>query len=423
MSDYLLPEGMTLAAAGKAVTELLEVRNGRSSVGDRVIYDTFDGRLHEAGLLAAWRTAGCRWSSWLAIAPQRGRRFRSRPARCSPRTCPRNPPDGPAPAAARPCAAPGGRDPKPRAAVRRARLRAQDRVRMRLQQPALGRRRLRSRVHVVAVRGYDKALRRVGRTLADELGLEPTRRPLRRRGGGGVRGTAGRDADEDRGPGRGWAARRRRGSGRAEGAVRGDRGEHGRSARRSRQRVPARSAGGSAPDPGGPARVEGSLRTGPARALPRGLSVAAAGHRRRSRPGRVPARVRADAGTGARVDPPRPRRASRRAGPAPGERATPDGPRAALRADAWAAGGLGLVPRGVRARSGRRGGRGRHPDRGDRRRADREGVRADGADGRRDRRHQPAGRISPAPQAGQGAPGTCSSCSARRCSPGPWSRR
>ena len=49
---------------------------------------------------------------------------------------------------------------------------------MRLQQPTLGRRRLRPRIHVASVRGYDKALRRVGRTLTSELGLEPTNEPL-----------------------------------------------------------------------------------------------------------------------------------------------------------------------------------------------------------------------------------------------------
>jgi CHAD domain-containing protein len=49
---------------------------------------------------------------------------------------------------------------------------------MRLQQPALGRRRLRPRVHVAAVRGYDKQLREVGDTLKTELGLEPTEETL-----------------------------------------------------------------------------------------------------------------------------------------------------------------------------------------------------------------------------------------------------
>src|SRR5256885_370846 len=74
--DYLLPDGMTLAAAGEALTELLEVRDQRSSVGERSYYDTFDGRLHDTGLLAAWEHARLRPG-----APARGpdARGRARP--------------------------------------------------------------------------------------------------------------------------------------------------------------------------------------------------------------------------------------------------------------------------------------------------------------------------------------------------------
>jgi CHAD domain-containing protein len=178
-SDYLLPEGMTLAAAGKAVTELLEVRDGRSSVGDRSYYDTFDGRLHEAGLLGVWENGRL---SLVELDGDRAAAQAETPKPTRPLFA-SDLPDGTLRMALR-------RLLHDRALLQLVEIRSRDRlfdvldserktvVRMRLQQPALGRRRLRPRVHVAAVRGYDKALRRVGRTLADELGLEPTRQPL-----------------------------------------------------------------------------------------------------------------------------------------------------------------------------------------------------------------------------------------------------
>jgi CHAD domain-containing protein len=177
--DYLLPEGMTLAVAGKAVTELLEVRDGRSSVGERSYYDTFDGRLHEAGLLAVWEDGR------LSLAELDGDRATAQAEipKPSPPLFGSDLPDGSLRMALLPLL-------HERALLPVVEIRSRERlfdvldaerktvVRMRLQQPALGRRQLRPRVHVVAVRGYDKALRRVGRTLADQLGLEPAGQPL-----------------------------------------------------------------------------------------------------------------------------------------------------------------------------------------------------------------------------------------------------
>ncbi len=174
-SDYLLPEGMTLADVGRAVEELLEIRDGRTSVAERAYYDTFDGRLHEAGLVAVWE------DGWLAVRELASDRALARAELSKP--------GRPLLAGELPEGALRASLSKPlgeRALLPLVEIRNRERlldvldserktvVRMRLQQPALGRRRLRPRIHVVSVRGYDKELRHVGRTLTSELGLEPS---------------------------------------------------------------------------------------------------------------------------------------------------------------------------------------------------------------------------------------------------------
>jgi CHAD domain-containing protein len=177
--DYLLPDGMTLAAAGKAVAEQLEVRDGHRRVGDRSYFDTFDGRLHELGLLAVWE------DGQLALVELAGDRVRARALAPKPtrRLFAHELPEGALREALRPLL-------DARALLPVIEIRSRERlfdvldaerkivVRMRLQQPALGRRRLRPRIHVSAVRGYDKALRRVGETLTVELGLQRIDEPL-----------------------------------------------------------------------------------------------------------------------------------------------------------------------------------------------------------------------------------------------------
>jgi CHAD domain-containing protein len=177
--DYLLPDGMTLPVAGKAVAELFDVRDGRTRVGARSYYDTFDGRLHEAGLLAGWE------EGQLTLTRQGGdlpvaRAEMSKPSRP---LFASDLPEGRLRMALAPLL--GERALLPVVEIRnRERLfdvldsERKTVARMRLQQPALGRRRLRSRVHVTAVRGYEKALRRVASALTNDLGLQPTDQPL-----------------------------------------------------------------------------------------------------------------------------------------------------------------------------------------------------------------------------------------------------
>jgi CHAD domain-containing protein len=173
--DYLLPEGMTLTDAGKAVAKLLDVRDGRSWAGERAYYDTFDGRLRAAGLVAVWEDG---WLTLQDVAADRALGRAQLPKPGGPLLA-GDLPDGPLRVS---IAKPLGE----RALLPLVEIRNRERlldvldserktvVRMRLQQPALGRRRLRPRIHVASVRGYDKERHHVGRTLATELGLEPT---------------------------------------------------------------------------------------------------------------------------------------------------------------------------------------------------------------------------------------------------------
>ncbi|HEY2161601.1 MAG TPA: CHAD domain-containing protein [Solirubrobacteraceae bacterium] len=177
--DYLLPEGMTLAAAGKVLGERLEVRDGHTCVGDRAYYDTFDGRLRAAGRLAVWEDGSLELIEIAADRTLAG----------APVAKPRRPlfagelPEGPLRGALTPLLADRALLPLIEIHCRERLFDVLDRehktvVRMRLQQPALGRRRLRPRIHVAAVRGYDKALRRVGQTLTAELGFEQSQEAL-----------------------------------------------------------------------------------------------------------------------------------------------------------------------------------------------------------------------------------------------------
>ncbi|HUE27032.1 MAG TPA: CHAD domain-containing protein [Solirubrobacteraceae bacterium] len=179
MTDYLLPNGMTAAAARRALAERLPIRDGTTRVRARAYYDTFDGLLHAAGMTAVWEDgqlelveAGSGWT-------------RARAAVVKP-TKPLFAAD----------LEPGsvGDALKTLIDVRallplveiHGRERALDVlddehktvVRLRVQEPVLGRRRLPPRVQVSAVRGYDKALARVSRVLGGELGLEVAVRPL-----------------------------------------------------------------------------------------------------------------------------------------------------------------------------------------------------------------------------------------------------
>ena len=174
MGDYLLPEGTSVASASRAIAAALDIRNGHLRTGQRAYYDTFDGLLHAEGLVAVWENGE------LALIERESDRVRARQALGKP--------DGPVFA----WDLPVGRLSEAlgalidvRALLPMAQVRCRERpldvvnrdgktvVRLRVQQPTLGRRRLRGRVHATAVRGYERAYLRVGQTFEAELGLEP----------------------------------------------------------------------------------------------------------------------------------------------------------------------------------------------------------------------------------------------------------
>jgi CHAD domain-containing protein len=178
MSDLLLPEGATVEAASSALHQTLQLRDGEPSETERTFYDTFDGLLHADGLVAAhedghFRVGGSHVIVW-ATPPRRLLAIELPPS--------------PLRELLEPVI--GVRALLPRARVR-VRVQAFDVLddrrktvaRLILQQPqlALSERRtvaLAPRVRVTGVRGYDRELARVRKTLERELGYRTAHRPL-----------------------------------------------------------------------------------------------------------------------------------------------------------------------------------------------------------------------------------------------------
>jgi CHAD domain-containing protein len=183
-SDLLLPDQMTVRAAGEALAEVLVVRDGGHRERDRVYLDTFDGLVHGAGLSLVHedgqlslveRESGLVRVSLPMAAPER--------------------PVFPADLERGPL-----RDSllaltDLRVLLPLARLHAREHpmsvldseekavVRLTLEElvltgPAGAGSNLRPRVRITAIRGYDKERRQVVTTLERELGFKPADEPL-----------------------------------------------------------------------------------------------------------------------------------------------------------------------------------------------------------------------------------------------------
>jgi len=177
--EYLIPEGMTPAAVQRALADRLQLRAGTGGRAERVYYDTFDGRLHEAGLVAVHEAGELRLTS------QDGQRVLARLAMPRPqtRTFASSLPPGPLRDALTQLT-------DVRALLAQASVRSLERqldvldsqrktvVRMRLEEPRVGRVKLRPRLRLYPVRGYDKALHRVQDSLGNGVGFELAANPL-----------------------------------------------------------------------------------------------------------------------------------------------------------------------------------------------------------------------------------------------------
>ena len=175
-AQYLLPDG----AAPEATAELLEERLGAEvealRTATRTYYDTFDGRLRAAGMALVHADGALRLDETAALAR------RAAPARLL--VADLEP--GPLREALAGVVEMRALLPAARVRSRERALRVLDGqrktvVRLRVEAPALvgdGRGGLRARVHVIGVRGYDRALSRVQRALEDELGLTEARATL-----------------------------------------------------------------------------------------------------------------------------------------------------------------------------------------------------------------------------------------------------
>jgi CHAD domain-containing protein len=177
-AQYLLPEGLGIAEASGAVGAHLAVESGAASAAERMFYDTFDGRLHAAGLVVVHADGRLALVDGTTYAEHAGADYAAAPERVLALELPA----GPLRAALEPIVEVRALTPIARVSGRRRALRvlnddAKTVVRLALEAPAVvvpGRRRrvpLQARVRVVPVRGYAAELERVRRTLERELGV------------------------------------------------------------------------------------------------------------------------------------------------------------------------------------------------------------------------------------------------------------
>ena len=173
-SEYVPPDGIDAAAAEARLAARLRLERGPAEVADRIFYDTFDGRLHAAGLRLtddglALTVANGSGEITHAASVDRSRVFASEL------------PAGRLRDVVAPIVEMRALTPIARVHSRLRQLRVLDGeektvVRLVIEEPTVlgaegARRRIGLRVNVVGVRGYDGARKRVCRVLENELGF------------------------------------------------------------------------------------------------------------------------------------------------------------------------------------------------------------------------------------------------------------
>jgi len=175
MGSYLLPEGVGVDGVASALAPRLDVRGGATSTASWTFYDTFDGRLHRAGvtlrhdagrLVLVERTSDAERAAAELATPPKHLFARDLPA-------------GPLRDALAPIVEMRALTPVARVRARTralAVLNADEKTVVRLTaETANG---LRARIHATAVRGYDRELERVREVLEGELALPATAGPI-----------------------------------------------------------------------------------------------------------------------------------------------------------------------------------------------------------------------------------------------------
>ena len=183
-AQYVLPDGLDVAGASELLATRLDLVPERARAADRTFYDTFDGRLHSEGLVLVYERGRLALVDSTAYAERAAADQPTPPKRLLIEELP--------PGSVRELLAPivtvRALTPIARVHSRRRPLRVVDGrektvVRLVVEVPSPARSPepgapLRGRVHVLPVRGYDKALARVRRTLEAELGLAEAAAPL-----------------------------------------------------------------------------------------------------------------------------------------------------------------------------------------------------------------------------------------------------
>jgi CHAD domain-containing protein len=173
-AQYLIGPELGGRRARDTLAASLELRAGPQATEQRTYYDTFDGRLHAAGLVVVYGDGRLALADAASYAERAALELSDPPDRVLAAELPR----GRLRSRLEPIAEERALTPVARVRSRVRRLRVLDDdaktvVRLVLEEPVgrRGRGALRPRLVVAPVRGYDRALARVQRVLEDELGL------------------------------------------------------------------------------------------------------------------------------------------------------------------------------------------------------------------------------------------------------------